>query len=577
MPSDGLIEFDGDTLNNPTAISIIISSFICFFVYTPLGVYYGWKFYLNHSHIIFAKRYSKITLYEIVLMTIKIIWVPIEQLSDYYTAHNDWSHQLILLGNIILAYLVLYCWVWRQWLCHFDIVLAATIVNNQWRLYIDAEFEESQLNGSIKWYLQNKSTFGNYKWTRNRILIIAIICILVTFSALFSAAMVPSWNHNPQMWFYMGLVCLIPYFSPMIFLIIIYIKTPKFDDNYFIQQELRYIFFSLSIMYTAYLITFIYLSFSAPKDETILVLILSIENNIVIFCQFCCLMIATYWVNDKMNKIIGTNSYEKVSKSYLSGIITSTHSTSITHSLLNDPGVELIHVQPTENKKRNSSRASSNSLVSNSNNSNVSEHANLLGSKKQESDITLYQVLSHIKSFELYMVHLSREFSLECLLSTIEFIEYQKLILSIININDESNHEQIQDIKGNKYNKNRQLWCDIIKLPETLPKSKIVYGDARGDTRLANCKIKAWAIYTKYIQQGSDFEINIPGDMRSKYKRLMGNYNEWINKSNDVYDIYSLLLLFDPLIEQMVSLMADCFRRFAQSLDFKKLEKLLFL
>ena len=184
-----MFEFDGDTLNDPTIISIIITSILCYFIYIPLTIYHGHRFYLHHRNIVFSKRYSVITIYEIILMTIKIIWVPIEHLSEYYTKANHPWHQLSLLVNISLAYLVLYCWVWRQWLTHFDIVLTATIENNQWRVYIDPEYEDQQLDATTKWYLENKRTFGNFKWTRTRIIGIASLCIVVTFTALFPVAM----------------------------------------------------------------------------------------------------------------------------------------------------------------------------------------------------------------------------------------------------------------------------------------------------------------------------------------------------------------------------------------------------
>ena len=579
--SSNLIEFDGDKLNDPTALSIIISSFICFFVYIPLSMYYGYKFYLHHSHMVFSKRYSKITLYEIILMIIKIIWVPVEHLSEYYfkSHHKSLEHQFILLGNIILAYFILYCWVWRQWLSSYDINLTSCIVNNQWRIYIDPEFEESQLTINTKWYLQNKHRYGNYLWVRNRLFIIAIICILITFFALFLASEDQKLSHDDKMWFYMACICLIPYFSPMVFLIIIYKWTPKFEDNYFIQQELKYIFIALSIMYTSYGITFIYLSLGIyPSNTNYLILILSLENNIVIFCQFSCLMIATCWVNYKMEQVIDTNSYQKVCKSYLehSSDGHTSKSKSMTQSLLND-GLELVQVAPIIIRNKASS------VISNSASSVIS-YNKLLDDKDDNNNnnnnnnnqVTLQQVLSHIKSFELYMVHLSREFSLECLLSTIEFIEYQKLIYNLINLS-EANHDDIEDIKGHKFNGNdNKLWCNIIKLPEHIPKSAIVYGDARGNNRVENCKIKAWALYTKYICVNSDFEINIPGEMRSRYKRLMKNYHEWINE-NQQYDLNKLLLLFDPLIEQMMSLMTDSFRRFAETKEFLKLTNLMLL
>ena len=182
------ISFNGEDLENPSTVSITISALICFFIYVPLILYHGYKFYLKHNHLILRKRYAIITIYEIYLMTAKVIWAPIEHVSSYYLKPNNILHQLILFGNIILTYFVLYCWVWKHFLIHYDVILTATIINNQWRVYIDPEYEINSMKNTIKWYLTNKKTFGNFYWTRKRIFIIASICAIITFITLLFAA-----------------------------------------------------------------------------------------------------------------------------------------------------------------------------------------------------------------------------------------------------------------------------------------------------------------------------------------------------------------------------------------------------
>mmetsp|Transcript_18264 Transcript_18264/g.29063 ORF Transcript_18264/g.29063 Transcript_18264/m.29063 type:complete len:200 (+) Transcript_18264:3-602(+) len=194
---------------------------------------------------------------------------------------------------------------------------------------------------------------------------------------------------------------------------------------------------------------------------------------------------------------------------------------------------------------------------------------------EHDAKITIYQVLAHIKSFELYMTHLGKEFSLECLLSLIEFVEFQKLLLTLIDL-EQVDHDEIVDIKGNKYNKEHKLWCELVLLPETLPKSAIVYGDAGGNDRLQNCKIKVHQLYMKYVVVGSDFELNLPGETRARYDRYMREYDKWMR--NTRYDkVHKLLLIFDPLMEQMMSLLLDSFRRFRTTEEYKKLKQLVFL
>ena len=60
----------------------------------------------------------------------------------------------------------------------------------------------------------------------------------------------------------------------------------------------------------------------------------------------------------------------------------------------------------------------------------VNKHTNFYG---DDLGITLVDILTHEQSFEVFVKHLSLEFSLECLLSLIEFIQFQQLIDEHIN------------------------------------------------------------------------------------------------------------------------------------------------
>ena len=60
----------------------------------------------------------------------------------------------------------------------------------------------------------------------------------------------------------------------------------------------------------------------------------------------------------------------------------------------------------------------------------VNKHTNFYG---DDLGITLIDVITHEQSFEVFVKHLSLEYSLECLLSLIEFIQFQQLIDQHIN------------------------------------------------------------------------------------------------------------------------------------------------
>lgn len=60
----------------------------------------------------------------------------------------------------------------------------------------------------------------------------------------------------------------------------------------------------------------------------------------------------------------------------------------------------------------------------------MNKHTNFYG---DDLGITLIDVLTNEQSFEIFVKHLSLEFSLECLLSLIEFIQFQQMIDEYIN------------------------------------------------------------------------------------------------------------------------------------------------
>eukprot|EP01084_Bolivina_argentea_P102261 183224_1 len=132
-------------------------------------------------------------------------------------------------------------------------------------------------------------------------------------------------------------------------------------------------------------------------------------------------------------------------------------------------------------------------------------HKLSLSSYGLDAGINLKTILMHKKASHLFMVYLSSEYSMECLLSLIEFNEYQQFCMQYI-------------VDDNVIDK-----IEIIPFPSNIPTSSILeeteyipddilveYSDAI----VYGAKIKAHKLYKKYIKTGSEFEINIGSDQR---------------------------------------------------------------
>merc|ERR1712228_162369 len=120
-----------------------------------------------------------------------------------------------------------------------------------------------------------------------------------------------------------------------------------------------------------------------------------------------------------------------------------------------------------------------------------------------EADIILNDILNNVDTIHLFMIHLSNEYSIECLLSFIEFWQYIEYLK--VNIRNKLETKEITD------NDDKPYIALTVELPDTLVQSKIV---TNLDT---DYKRKAYDLYTKYIVIGCAYEINISGHLRQKF------------------------------------------------------------
>ncbi len=201
----------------------------------------------------------------------------------------------------------------------------------------------------------------------------------------------------------------------------------------------------------------------------------------------------------------------------------------------------------------------------------------------------LKQLLRHKKSLDMFAYHLVREFSIECLVSIIEFSQLKEAFLS----NEEFMGNVTQADQGDDLTKG------MIKFPEEVPKSDLVWGplssisrnDLENDdsTRLKEFKLRVWTLYDRYIVDGGDLEINISyGEflydfrknlhfrlsigMRNRFKARMKDRKAWISGETTHDELFSI---FDKPTKIMMKLMNDAYMRFVNTEECRRVEKFL--
>eukprot|EP01083_Nonionella_stella_P033121 90687_1 len=163
---------------------------------------------------------------------------------------------------------------------------------------------------------------------------------------------------------------------------------------------------------------------------------------------------------------------------------------------------------------------------------------------------TVEAVLSDPQVLNVFMNHLAKEFSMECLLFYIELCQYERYL-----IQTNSDHS----IKRVSVNRVR-----LIEFPSYIPASAIVQCREYETVETA-MKIKAHKLYKKYIESGTELEVNMSFDLRFRFSNLMNNLPQFLSykvKTND------MLLLFDKAKAEMKTLMFYALNRFQATKEF---------
>ena len=521
-----------DVLGNLTGATLWTGSWLQGIILT----YYLCKFWKLRKETVYIKRRGHIaTAYTISIIIVFIFGYPLR-----YLLHWEWKEPLVphwsipytiltILNDLMFApfyYSSTFLTILRYWLIYYDIKFSTSCLNLEWKQCIKSDIDSTDHNETKmeKWCIEHRKNYGNQSFLLKRIMIISSIISILSMTF--------AWIYEfgvttLELW----LVLNIP-----IYLIcgslILYIskKMPEFNDKIYLHKEGKLL--SLMWIFATSFYALVSL-FEIFVGRTIISFFLSeLASMIGLFSMS---FVSTYWV---MKQVEVSN-------------------------ILNN--LEMVIADASQ-----------------------LEIGSVTSRTKKGDRITLQMILCDKDLFGLYMQHLIKEFSMECLLAVVEFTQFKKHAIdtffkkhaidtsfSNININ-------VDDFENSDYYNTDHLFV----FPENVPLSDIVYGYGTEDlsiditvepptnsnsetdkTLLLLFKDKAHKLYHKYIAVGSGFEVNISYKMRAELTKLLGQYHQCIN--NDELKERELINIFNECIDEMIQLLQDSKSRFLAQNTFE--------
>jgi len=173
----------------------------------------------------------------------------------------------------------------------------------------------------------------------------------------------------------------------------------------------------------------------------------------------------------------------------------------------------------------------------------------------EATEITFNRLLGKDESLHLFMVHLSTEFNMECLLAYIEFTQFQSFVLE---------HYEVEIVED---------FYHLVPFPRGLPISSIVAyvpvmmepdGDhvveVEAEDELHSLKIKGRLLFLKYLCPGCQYECNISSRLRSRAVRMFRNQEELL--LNKDITAKSMFMLFEDVKNELIRFLRPSFYAF---------------
>jgi len=189
-------------------------------------------------------------------------------------------------------------------------------------------------------------------------------------------------------------------------------------------------------------------------------------------------------------------------------------------------------------------------------------------SPRMSRDAILRDTLKDRTSLDSFMLHLAKSYSMEILLSLIEFVQYREWLNETLNFNDTTNETKVADTNQSAHSKGLS-----IEFPDNIIVSEIIENDeselikeyewSEEVVQIQRARFKAHRLYEKYIsEERAGYEINISHAERRRLRALLEDPEVLL--ASDI-DVNALNTLFDKCEEQMIQYLRDSVMRFKRS------------
>ena len=481
--------------------------FIC--LYNPFLIFHLRRFSAQQWNIIYAMRYCKITILQCYIFIVKLcmytIWniTWIYGLYDYHSTANN----TFWIIEAALTSLFLFCFLWKFHLLRYNIMLHSAVMGSEWKAVINST-TYCQRNS---FYIKFRGSLGSYKWTMCLFAVISLIAISIDVAAYFIWGGYGTDFYN-----------LIPFLP----LIILYICTPAFDDNFFIRQEMKYIVICLVASYISFYSWDLLSARFDPNYDNLSTgpIIYFVTNQLWNLGQFIAMLISTFWVNRRCEHIIEFQRYQ-IHEIKRKSVYDELHTLEIV------PNLKTVEEQIMRNE-------------SNDHKSSPTSPSPLASSKLVNNDdtLSLQSILADDRLLDLFANHLVRDYSIECLLSLIEMQQFKCHIKEQLNVNGGT---------------------EMLELAAKAPRSEVVHKEITLTPDLNTLKGIAHTLFEKYVKEGSEFEINIPSRLRQRLQVQMGDRDAWMANNMNGDELESI---FDHAMEEILILLNQSSHRFHDNL-----------
>eukprot|EP01084_Bolivina_argentea_P045914 84509_1 len=459
---------------------------ILWLILAPYCLWCTIKYYRCRHHIVISKRYPTLT---ILFCIVAVMMLCIEQVlyRIIFTFSNDYDNfsdippvlfHITIIFSTLLQTPIPWLMATRFWLIYYNVQWTKSTLNKQWKIHLN------YLEIDQNWFLSHKSTVGNAKYLTLRVLII-VFCLSI-FSIFIRAASIAEGSINGAFSLFISA------FLPFLFMIIISCKMRKFTDYFYIIKEFKAITICIYANIAAYIIFRGILpqifGWNGYIKELIVSILMAIQVPMFVTVQ-------TIYVLHNM----GIND----------------HSSNVgKFQRLNSNKIDLVL---------------SEILSSNTSTKTQSETDGKSNEEQTVSAITIDDTLSKESTFEAFMLHLSKEWSMELLLAYVEVTQLQQQIK--LEYSDFINDMEFRVLQESLLTNNSIPLSFIIShtnINELVEKQGIVINRVHDKTdKMIQFKIRMYALYLKYIKD-SELQINISYQQHKKLASMMQDVDYFI-------------------------------------------------